>query len=1047
MVYTVKIPARLFVAALCAALLFPLPARAQTAGATLLVDARDESGAPVPGALVTVTSQETGLERVGTTVDDGTVWLVRLPAGTYTLSAVRGGFKTEVIKGIKIDAAARGRVAVTFKTGAYTEQVVVEADASTLRIGNSAVGAVFDSETLQTLPVPQREPLEFATQAAGMAPPAPGSRLSTQGNTGVNSAGAREAANNYLLDGVDNNDQFLNRLVINPSLDAIQEFALLQNTYDAEYGRSAGAQLNMVLKSGTRLVHGSAYEFFRDSALDARNALDDGSLPKPELQRHQFGGTIGGPLWLPRSFYFINAEGIDGREADTRLAHVPSALERAGDFSASGVVVRDPFTGQPFPGNVIPASRISPTALSTAALYPMPNRSDAQTNFASSPLADRRAVQFTIKTDHTVWHGSPLMFRYSFSRDDRDQPYPVRSRNLPGFGISVLDQGHNFGSGLTKAWTARVFNELRVGVNALYRDNAPQSAGADRFAGLGITGPSLDGVDTGYMTMVVPGYETLGDDANLPVLRRTRTIHVTDALTIDRGRHHLKTGGELRTYRSDGYNHLFVRGQATFSGAFSGQSFADLLLGFPTVTLLAANDNRQALRTWSAAGFFQDDWRVKPRLTVNAGLRYEFNAPPYDADNRMAILNLSTLQLQQVGTNGVSRSGLDADRNDVAPRIGASWDLTGSGQWLVRGGYGLFYDSGTLIENSALYFNPPYWTLSLWVPNPVPVTITNPFPPGRAIAPKATVNTLDPGMRTPYAQEGTAGIDGVFKGTTLNVRYVTSYGDDLTRKRNINQAYPGPGSIDSRRPISTLGDVLLVESTSTSTYHALDVTVSRRTRKGLWMRAAYTLANSMDDTSAFLATDGDDNTPQDSRNLAAEWGPSDYDVRNRLVLTGAYTTPETAPHLLRHWQVSGVFTAQSGRPFTPRVSFDNSNTGNVGGGTFAYDRPNVFTGTPPADAKVVSYQGQMFVIAPQYTFGNAGRDSLVGPSYVTLDTMVSRQIQLGARRQLSLRLEIFNALNRKNLQLPDSFVDRVTFGQSLAAYAPRQVQLAARFTF
>src|SRR5690242_9047323 len=199
-----------------------------------------------------------------------------------------------------------------------------------------------------------------------MAPPAPGSRLSTQGNTGVNSAGAREAANNYLLDGVDNNDQFLNRLVINPSLDAIQEFALLQNTYDAEYGRSAGAQLNMVLKSGTRLLHGSAYEFFRDSAMESRNALDRSDLPKPELQRHQFGGTIGGPLWLPLSFYFISAEGINGREADTRLAHVPTAAERAGDFSAAGVTVRDPFTGQPFAGNVIPASRFSAAGVAAA---------------------------------------------------------------------------------------------------------------------------------------------------------------------------------------------------------------------------------------------------------------------------------------------------------------------------------------------------------------------------------------------------------------------------------------------------------------------------------------------------------------------------------------------------------------------------------------------------------------------------------------------------------------------------------------------------------
>jgi hypothetical protein len=1002
----------------------------------------------VPGVLVTLASQDTGLERAGVTVDDGTVWLVRLPAGVYSLTAVRGGFKTEVIRSIHIEAAGRGRVTVLLKPGDYTEQVVVEADATTLRIGTSAVGSVFDGETLLALPVAEREALEFAGQAPGMAPPAPGSRLSTQGNTGVNSGGAREAANNYLLDGVDNNDQFLNRLVINPSLDAIQEFAVLQNTYDAEYGRSAGAQLNMVLKSGTRTLHGSLYEFFRHSALDARNALDTLDTAKPLLQRHQFGATLGGPLRLPRSFYFLSAEGIDGREADTRQAHIPSAAEVMGDFSASGVSIRDPLTGLPFPDGRIPAPRLSGAGAAAAQLYPAPNSADSQANFVSSPLNSRRAGQLAVKTDHTIWRGSPLTFRYNFSRDSRDVPYPVRGRNLPGFGISVLDQGHNFGAGLTRALTARTFNELRVGVNALRRENLPQSAGTNAFTALGITGPPLTTADLGFPTLVVAGYETLGDDPNLPVVRRTRTIHVSDALTFDRGRHHIKTGGEVRAYRSDGYNHLFARGQATFTGAFTGQPLADLLLGLPSVTLLGVNDNRQALRTWAVNGFAQDDWRPTPRVALNLGVRYEFNAPPYDADNRMRILNLSSLQLQPVGTNGVSRSGLHADLNDFAPRAGMSWDVTGNGVWLVRGGYGLFYDAGTLIENSALYFNPPYFSLQLFFPGAQPLSLADPFPAGRGFSPRPAINTLDPNMRTAYSQQGSIGLEGIVAGTTTAVRYVTAYGSNLVRKRNLNQAVPGPGSIDSRRPLPGLGDVLLVESTASSVYHALEVSASRRPRRGVSFRGAYTLSTSTDNTSAFLATDGDDNTPQNSSNLAAEWGPSDFDVRQRLVLTARWAGPTTSGwRIARNWQASAVFTAQSGRPFTPRVSVDNSNTGNVGGGTFAYDRPNLVVGTPPAGVALVSYGGQTFAVAPRYTFGNAGRNSLVGPGYAALDALVSRSVVIGGRRQLTLRMEVFNALNRTNYQLPDSFVDHATFGRSLAAFPPRQFQLAARYAF
>jgi hypothetical protein len=1024
----------------------PAASSGQTAAATLLVEARDAADAPLPGVVITLINQQTGIERQTVTAANGSS-TIRVAAGFYTLNGVLTGFKTAVIRDIRVQGTAQGAITVVLTPGDYTEQVVVTADATTVRIGNSTVGAVFESETLQTLPVPEREPLEFASQAPGMAPPAPGSRLSTQGNTGVNSSGAREASNNYLLDGADNNDQFLNRLVINPSLDAVEEVALLQNTYDAQYGRSAGAQINMVLKSGTSLLHGGGYEFFRHSALAARNALQPGAAEKPLLQRHQFGGTLGGPLKLRRSFFFVNVEGVDGREADTRLARVPTAAERAGNFSANAALIRDPFTGAPFPDNVIPPTRLSAAGVAAAGLYPLPNRADAVANFVSSPIADRRAIQFTGKTDHTMGPGTTAGVRYNFSRDNRHVPFPVRGRNLPGFGISVLDEGQNFAFALNRARSARMFNELRVGVNGLRRENLPQSAGTDYFSRLGITGPAISGADLGFPTLVLAGYETLGDDPNLPVVRRTRTLHVADALTVDRGRHHLKTGGEFRAYSSDGYNHLFARGQASFQGAFTGNPVADLILGLPSISLLGVNDNRQALRTRAVSGFLQDDWRVTSRLTVNAGVRYEYNTPPYDAGDRMRILDLETLQLQPVGANGVSRSGLRADRNDVAPRAGVSWDITGKGTLLFRGGYGIFYDSGTLIENSALYFNPPYFTLQLFVPGAQPLRLENPFPAGRGFSPRAAINTIDPNFRTGYSQQASLALERIFRGTTAAVRYVTSYGDNMVRKRNLNQALPGPGPIDSRRPIAGLGDILLVESAASSTYHALQLSAVRRQSHSLSFRGAYTLSKAMDDTSAFLATDGDDNTPQNSRNLAAEWGPSDFDVRHRLVLSGVYDLPrDSGWKPLRHWQISALLTAQSGRPFTPRVSFDNSNTGNVGGGTFGYDRPLVVTDAP-AGVRAVSYGGRTLVIAPRYTYGDAGRNSLTGPSYVTVDAMAARRVALGRRHLLTLRVEGFNLLNRRNYQLPDSFVDHVTFGRSLSAYPPRQLQLAARFAF
>ena len=1023
-------------------------ARGQTMAATLFVEVRDQTGALLPDVLIRLTDQQTGLMREGTTSSSGLIVIPLLTAGTYTLQAGRDGFKTEIVRDIAVQAGVRGTVTVVLVPGAVTEQVIISADLTTLRAGTGAVGEVFEGETLVTLPVSERDVIQFAFQAPGVAPPSPGSRLSTQGNTGLNNAGSREAANNFLLDGVDNNDLFLNRLVVNPALDAVKEVSLLQSTYDAEHGRSAGAQVNVIIKSGTRDVRGSVYEYFRDEALDARPAFLPADADKPSLGKHQLGGTVGGPFGRFPSFYFLSVDAIRAREAETRLGRVPTDAERAGDFSGLGRPIFDPFTQQPFPGNVIPASRMSAAGLAAAALYPRANRASDTANFVSSPEGERDAVQFTIKTDHHGWRDRPFHVRYTYGREDRDLPFQAHESNLPGFGTSVLDEGHNFAAGFNQSISDRVVNELRIGVNALRRDSVPTNAGTDGFAALGIVPPAISGVDLGYPAIGVSGYESLGDDPNLPVLRSTRTIHLADTLSAQFGRHHVKTGGEFRHYKSDGLNHLFARGQVNFTGAITGQPLADLLLGFPTFALLGVNDNQQALRTWSFNVFAQDDWRITPRLTVNAGLRYEYNAPPIDADDRMGVYDERTQQLVPVGVGGVPRSGISSDRNNVAPRVGFSYDLTGEGT-LLQGGYGVFYNVGTLIETSALYFNPPYFGIGLYFPTEQGLLdLANPFP-GAGFGTEPTFNSVAQDMRTAWAHQASLGVEHAFADTTLNARYVGSWGRDLVRKRNINQATPGPGELGPRRPLPQYGDILLVESGAQSTYHALQLGAVRRAGSRLTFRGSYTWSKSMDDQSAFLATDGNDNTPQDSRNLDAEWSLSDFDVRHRLVLTGSYVLPAIGGSALgRGWQVSSVVTLQSGRPFTPRVSFDNSNSGNTGGGTFAYDRPNEVTGTPPpAGATVVSYDGRSFVIAPPYTYGDTGRNALIGPGYAAVDAVVSRRLALGGTRALELRLEGYNLLNRTNFQLPDSFVDRPTFGQSLSAFARRQFQLAARFTF
>ncbi len=429
--------------------------------------------------------------REGTTSSSGLLVIPLLTAGTYTLQAVRDGFKTEIVRDIAVQAGVRGTVAVVLVPGAVSEQVIVSADLSTLRAGSGTVGTVFEGETLVTVPVSERDVIQFTFQAPGVAPPSPGSRLSTQGNTGLNNSGSREAANNFLLDGVDNNDLFLNRLVVNPSLDAVKEVSLLQSTYDAEHGRSAGAQVNVVIKSGTRTLRGSAYEYFRDEAFDARPRVP------ARRRRHALAAastssaapSAGRSVGCRRSTSSTSRRSRPTRPIRDSRACRPLPSARATSARWAGRCI-DPFTQRPFPGNVIPASRMSAAGLNTAALYPLPNTSSSgAANYVSSPEGQRDAIQFTVKTDHHGWRDKPFHVRYTFGREDRELPFPARARNLPTFGTSVLDQGHNFAAGFNQAISSRVVNEFRVGVECPHARQPADQRGDRRLRGARHHGP------------------------------------------------------------------------------------------------------------------------------------------------------------------------------------------------------------------------------------------------------------------------------------------------------------------------------------------------------------------------------------------------------------------------------------------------------------------------------------------------------------------------------------------------------------------------------
>src|SRR5436309_3102505 len=796
------------------------------------------------------------------------------------------------------------------------------AEVPLLQSESSSVGQVIDNRKITTLPLNEREFLQLALLGPGAAPPAPESRLSTQGNSGINVNGAREAANNLLLDGVDNNDLCLNRLVIKPSVDAIDEFKIQAGNYEAEYGRNGGSQVNVALKSGTNDLHGSLYEFLRNSSLDAKNYFDLPDQKIPIFQRNQFGGSLGGAILKSRTFYFLNFEGLRTRRGETRTSNVPTIAEKNGDFSRSPVILRNPFTGQDFPGNRIPSEMIHPVGLAIANLYPDPNRDVPGQNFFTAPIAHERMTQFNVKLDHQFKPGNKFFARYSFMDEFDISPFAQKGPNLPRFGIRVLDRGQNLALGDTQVISASALNDFRFGFNRLRREVFQENVGRDVVESLGITGLKLGARDFGYPSIVLAGYEKLGDDPNIPIVRRTGTFHFSDSLSLLRGKQLFKMGGEVRYYQENGYNDLFARGQLNFQPAFTGDALGDLLLGFPVLSISAANDNPQALRTTSYNLFLQDDWKVHPRFTLNLGLRYEFNTPPVDAHDRLVTFDIDSRQLIPAGEQGTPRSGVDSDYNNWAPRIGFSWDLMGTGKLLVRSGYGIYYDSGTLIENEALYFNPPYFQLNLFFTRPPNfLTLNDPFPAGRGFAPLPSPVTLERRFRTAYSQQWSFGVQReVRKDFLVELNYIGSKGTKLVMKRNLNQPVPGPGEINSRRPISGFSDILLVSSDASSIYHSFQARAEKSYAHGISLLAAYTFSKSLDNVSAFLESKGNDNTPQNSYNVAAERGPSDFDLRQRFSLSFTYDLPfgterrwkveggKFAGGLLNNWQISSIVT-------------------------------------------------------------------------------------------------------------------------------------------
>jgi hypothetical protein len=1008
------------------------------------------------GATVTVIEQATNKKRATASDARGEFLVAALPAGEYQLQVEHAGYRTHW-QPLTLAVDQELHLDVPLLDGNRTDAIVVTATPAMVKTDSAALGAVIENRNVTGLPLDGRNFYELALLTPGTAPAAPGSAGSVRGDLALNINGAREDSNNFLLDGIYNGDPKLNTFGVTPPVDAIQEFEVLTSVYDASFGRNAGGQVNVVLKSGTNNLHGGAYEFFRNGAADARNFFAPSDEPKPRYQRNQFGASLGGPVQKNRTFFFADYEGRRVRQGITQVSNVPTAAERTGDFSAGPQPVINPFTQQPFPGNQIPTPFQNPVGAAIAALYPLPNRAVPGQNYVSSPTERDRDDHLDVRLDHQLARGSDLAFRYSFADRSLFEPFTGSGfPAVPGYGDNVPRRAQNIMLSETQVFSPNVINEIRAGYNRVAEGVFQQDMGHDVNSAVGIPNLSTNPRDLGLSLISVTGFSPLGDEYNNPQHSASNILQLVDQVTYTHGRHLVKFGADIRDLRQNAYRDEQARGFISFLGVISGNPLGDLLLGFPTDSGGAHLDNAEHLRTHSVYFFGEDAFRMRSALTLSLGVRYEYNAPPVDAQNRANVFDVATQSLVQVGTNGVPRSGYEPDRNNWAPRVGVAWS-PGNRSRVFRAGYGIDYDQGALATGEGLYFNLPYFNFQVYYPLPTQLLfVNNPFPQSFPVPYPSSALAFQRNLHTAYVQQWNFGIQQqIGKNRVVEVAYVGAKGTKLLAARDINQAQPSL-RMPNLRPNPQFADIDYLESRANSTYNSLQARFQQRLTTGLSVLASYTWSKSIDDASNFFSTAGDANFPQNSYNVRAERARSDFDLPQRLSLSYSYDLSSGhfgtrwARTLMGGWQTFGILTFQSGRPFTVALLPDdnNSNTGISILGFGANNRPNV-VGNPHLANPTPDlwFNTSAFATAPFGSFGNAGRNILNGPSLQTINLSLVKNTTVREGVTLQFRAESFNLLNHPNFGLPDIFVGSPTFGQILSAGDPRHIQFGLKLLF
>jgi hypothetical protein len=1053
-------------------------ARAQFDTATVLGVIADQSGGAMPGASVTLTNKNTG---------------ITVSTATYTLKAELQGFTTAIAEDVVVTVAARLRVDLALSAGSVSESVTVAGAARLLESESSDRGQVIGHEQVVNLPLNGRAYADLALLSPGVRK----SAISDSRDASFNVNGMRSALNNFVLDGVDNNsygtsNQGFSNQVVQVSPDAVEEFKVQTNNFSAEYGRAGGAVINATFRSGTNKFRGSAWEFNRNTSLNATGFFKPSSGVKPTLSRNQFGGVFGGPIAKDKAFFFVDYEGFRQTSKTVTFSTLPTLDQRAGIM---GKAITNPLTGETYANGVIPQSAITPFAAKVLAGLPAPTRPGTSNNYDSLPSRTDENNKFDIKVDQQFTAGTNGFFRFSHRKVNNFEPPPFlgETSSPANSFVNVLNQ--QYAVGVTHTLTPTSLLEVRFAVNRTEAGKTALGTGSpNMLEAYGITGLPTDAVFAGGLTQqsVGGGWTAWGRQSSNPQYQNPFVIDARVNYSTIRGRHALKAGYEYQSINTEIDDFHPKYGADTYGGQFSRPTgaaadaatynLADFLFGarsqYDLVNPFIAN-----LRQRMHFGYLQDDWKPTNNLTLNLGLRYEYGTPQYEADNFLTNFDPTTNTLLQAKDGSVyDRSLVNPDRNNFGPRIGAAYSI--NEKTVLRSAYGISYVLFNRLGGENL--------LSFNGPHVVPITIVQTPSQGlcSATAPPTScfrttqqgypdnltvpanyntingrVNYIPPDTRTGNIQSWHVTLQReVMDKLLLDVAYIGNRSRNLVVLGDFNQARPNSSvsenlSLQARRPIQGYQFIQAAFDGGKGDYHALQVKAERRYNRGLYLLNSFTWSRAQDNASGHLETQFGDNSRVNFNNIEGDFGISGYNQPLNNTTTVVWELPfgkdrrwaknmsPVMEGLVGGWRLVAINSMTSG----PAINLNYAPTAQFQVSTAPTYRPNLNGDPYAADRTIDNYFNKDNISVPtdpSQPFGNAPRNVARGNAIKTLDLGLHKSVGLGfGQSRVDFRVEAFNVLNKTNFQPANSDRGSSAFGTIRTAFPARQIQLGARIEF